>query len=166
VIVHEDIDATIAHHYEEFDIVVFKSVLGSTGDEGAQRKVVEGCRRALRPGGELWFAENLRASSMHRVARRIFIPWARSWVYLDIADVEGLLRDFGDTTLSAWGVLGAFGRNEYQRSALAGLDRAGAERLFPRRSRYVVAGVARKVQRSTAESSVRKSTWISPARVR
>jgi SAM-dependent methyltransferase len=166
VIAHEDIDATIAHHQEQFDLVVFKSVLGSTGSGESQRRVMSTILDALRPGGELWFAENLRASPVHRAARRLFVPWSKTWAYVDVDGLDPLLAGFQDVTLCAWGLLGAFGRTENQRSALAAVDRYGLERAVTRRSRYIVAGVARKPHRPMSPESVRKKRWVSPARVR
>ena len=56
-----------------FDVVVFKSVLGALQTYPNQTKMMQEIYRVLRPGGELWFAENLVASPLHMLARKLFV---------------------------------------------------------------------------------------------
>lgn len=132
---------------EAFDLVVFKSVLGRVGGGGRfdrQLRAVAGMHAALRPGGELWFAENATATRVHRAARRRFGAGRWAWRYVDLAELPELLAPFDSHESTTFGLTGAFGRSEAQRRALAALDRTVLDRVTRERWRYVVAGVARK----------------------
>jgi hypothetical protein len=98
----------------------------------------------LRPGGELWWAENLEASLVHRLARRLFIPWASHWRYLPVDMIDELMEHSAWSVVETRGFLAAFGRNERQRDFLADLDDKLLSLLAipPRRWRYIAAGVA------------------------
>ena len=140
------VDATALTYAERFDVVMFKSVLGGLGGDDAhetQHRAVAGMHRALRLGGELFFAENLVASPVHRLLRRRFVPW-QHWRYVSLAETLGFLAPFREVSYRTVGFSAAFGRTEHQRSVLGTLDRALLDRLVPERWRYVVVGVARK----------------------
>jgi SAM-dependent methyltransferase len=143
----EDIDATSIPYENRFDVIVFKSVLGGVGHDGAidrQRKAVQAMHRALRPGGRLLFAENLIGSSMHKFFRSKFIRWGNSWRYVTIDEMRDFLRDFRDVKYSTTGVLGTLGRSEGQRRMLSAVDRAALNALAPPAWRYIMYGVATK----------------------
>ncbi len=94
-----------------FDFVVFKSVLGAVGRNGhpeKQQQVLAEIHRVLKPGGALFFAENLRGAGLHRLARRLFVPWGKSWRYLKINELEEWLSIFGKKELHATGFFAAF----------------------------------------------------------
>lgn len=146
-ITYEDLDAVNNPHFEQFDIALFKSVLGGVGSVhglGGQEAALHGLHRALRPGGQLWFAENLVASPLHEFARRRFVSWGDRWRYVTLSEVQMMLRPFGSVEWATFGLAGAFGRNERQREVLGRLDRSGLDRLAPRQWRYIVACVATK----------------------
>jgi len=146
-ITYQDIDVTAIPHENQFDLVAFKSVLGALGDghgiEGQRRAVAE-MHKALKPGGVLLFAENLVASPLHRVARRMFVSWAAHWRYITTAEMRSFLAPFSDYQLHTTGVLATFGRNERQRRLLARLDRGLLNHVTPSNWRYIVYGVATK----------------------
>ncbi len=140
------LDATRMSFDGLFDLVVFKSVLGGIGrnsNMAAIERAVAGMFRALRPGGVLLFAENLKASRLHVHFRRIFVGWGKSWNYLNFSDIQRIFSDFRELRLRYGGFLGAFGRTEGQRSILGLFDRALSGSI-PNRWKYIVAGVARK----------------------
>ena len=145
-IAYEPIDASNIKVHGQFDVVCFKSMLGAVGRQGfdVQRRAVREMFRVLRPGGEVWFAENLAASPLHRFLRRTFVPWARSWRYLTLAELQELFASFGSCEIITAGFLAAFGRTERQRRMLARLDGSPLLRLFPPTWRYIAIGVARK----------------------
>jgi SAM-dependent methyltransferase len=146
-ITYASIDATAIPHREAFDLVVFKSVLGGIGRDGRadrQQLAIDQMHAALRPGGELWFAENLTASPVHRLLRQHCTDWGGRWRYLALEELTGQLARFSDVTWESGGVVAAFGRTEPQRQMLARLDRALLNAITPTRWRYVGYGVARK----------------------
>jgi SAM-dependent methyltransferase len=132
---------------EHFDLVVFKSVLGALRDQnpplGAQRTAVSEMHRVLKDGGRLLFAENLQASPLHTLLRERFVRWGRDWRYLSHVEISELLSGFTETDLSCRGFASAFGRREWQRSLLHGVDRLAVP-LVPVSWRYVAFGVAVK----------------------
>lgn len=140
-------DVLTLPHEGEFDLVVFKSVLGRVGGHDRfdlQLRAVDRLRTALRPGGELWFAENAAAGWPHRTARRYFGAGRWSWRYVDLTELARLLAPFEDANWTTFGVASAFGRSERQRRALARLDEALLGRLAPPSWRYVAAGFGRR----------------------
>jgi len=107
-----EIDATaISYHDNSFDVVLFKSVLGgigmALGFEGIQKAVSE-IHRVLKPGGVLLFAENQEGSFLHRQARRLFVPWGKSWLYTTMEQIESLLVDFSESEVSSFGFFSCF----------------------------------------------------------
>ncbi len=138
-------DATDLDYNREFDYVVFKSVLGGVGgalgSEG-QRAALVSMHQALKPGGQLLFAENLTASGVHQYMRRRFVAWGDRWMYVSADDLYGLLADFTDVQLESFGLVGAFGRSERQRDLLARIDSRLMDRVAPADWHYIMAGVA------------------------
>ncbi|MFZ6053382.1 class I SAM-dependent methyltransferase [Halocola ammonii] len=130
----------------EFDIICFKSVLGGVGRQGRsdlQQKAIEQIHQALKPGGVLLFAENLKASTFHQAMRKKFVQWGDEWNYPTLSEIKSLCSEFDETQLSTGGFLGAFGRSNKQRNALATLDRA-LDKLTSPSQRYVCFGFAKK----------------------
>jgi SAM-dependent methyltransferase len=131
----------------EFDVVLFKSVLGGVGHHGRkdrQRKALDAIYRALKPGGELLFAENLVASPLHRLMREQFTSWGDYWCYMTADELTSCMDSYANIDMKLVGFLGAFGRTETQRRMLGSLDIAFVERAVPRAWRYLAFGVARK----------------------
>jgi SAM-dependent methyltransferase len=144
---YERVDATDIPYQGAFDLVVFKSVLGAigrVGGRGAQGRAVAAMHRALKPGGELFFAENLVASPVHQFLRRRFVGWSGSWRYVTVEEVRAFLAPFSHAAYRTVGFAGVFGRTGAQRAVLGSLDRAVLDGMVPERWRYVIAGVARK----------------------
>lgn len=96
---------------ESFDAVVFKSVLGSVGRDGHDERMevaLSELRRVLRPGGVLFFAENLSATRVHRAFRRRFSRWGTQWNYLSLPRVKALLQGFSQVEMHTYGLFGCF----------------------------------------------------------
>ena len=146
-VAYEQIDGSRIPYVNHFDVIVFKSVLGAIGRAGGidlQQQAMQQMRQALRPGGMLLFAENLQASPAHRLCRKRFARWGKTWRYLSVAELEALLAAFRTYTLETTGFLAAFGRSEWQRNWLAVIDRATRYGGMPNRYKYVGYGVAQK----------------------
>jgi SAM-dependent methyltransferase len=144
---YASLDVTDVSYADRFDVVMFKSVLGALGGEdrlATQAHAVAQLHRALRVGGELFFAENLAASPAHRFLRRQFVGWGRRWRYVSIPEMLGFLSPFREVTYRTVGLCGALGRNNRQRALLGAVDRAFLDRLVPESWRYIMIGVARK----------------------
>lgn len=142
----EDLDATAIPYAERFDIVVFKSVLGGIGYDGAekQRAAIESMYRALKSGGLLLFAENLTGSALHRFLRSRYIRWGTRWRYVTVDEMRDFLNVFRNVQFGTTGFFGALGRSEKQRRMLATIDHLGVNAIVPPSWRYVIYGVARK----------------------
>jgi SAM-dependent methyltransferase len=144
---YERVDALNLPYADAFDLLVFKSVLGGIGHNGErerQRQAVQEMYKALKPGGELWFAENLVGSPVHSVLRDLFIDWAPRWRYISMGELADFLDPFASVTCRTFGVLGAFGRSERQRTILGRIDKLILNALVPAGWRYIAVGVARK----------------------
>jgi len=144
LIKHETVNALDIPYTEEFDIVVFKSVIGAIDDRELQKKAVGEMHNALKKGGELFFAENLVASPLHKFLRRKLIKWGTSWRYITIEEMHDFLEPFAEKYLQTNGFAGTFGRTEAQRNLLARGDKLFFERIVPEKWKYIIAGVARK----------------------
>jgi SAM-dependent methyltransferase len=144
---YRSVDASDIQYANEFDIICFKSVLGGIGRIGGaetQAKAIEGMYRALKKHGELFFAENLTSSPLHRLTRRRFVKWGSVWRYVSIPEMQKLLSPFSSIEYDTAGFACAFGRNERQRNALGILDARILARIVPENWRYIMFGVARK----------------------
>ena len=141
---YERIDATDIPYTQEFDVIVFKSMLGAIGKEESQAKAISEMYKALKTGGELFFAENLAGSPLHQSLRRRFIPWGRAWQYVSFASVEAFLSPFSRVDHRRMGFAAAFGRDEKQRNLLGMLDQMVLDHIVPDRWKYIIAGVAAK----------------------
>jgi len=132
---------------QEFDVILFKSVLGGVGrgnNRENQVKAVHEIHKALKRGGELWFAENLAASPFHRFFRSRFVPWGKTWRYVTVREMLAYLSVFSEVDFTTAGFLGGFGRTPFQRTVLGSMDRLVADRLVPETWRYIMIGIARK----------------------
>jgi len=146
-ITYVDVDATAIDFEECFDVVVFKSVLGGIGRADRadrQEQAIQQMHKALRPGGQLLFAENGAASPLHRLMRETFVPWGAEWRYPTREEMLRFLEPFRHVELRSTGFLAAFGRSERQRQLLALIDRAGVNRVIPESVGYILYGAAVK----------------------
>lgn len=144
---YESIDATYIPYENQFDLIVFKSILGVVGKDGnarRQQQAIHQIKKALKPGGKLVFAENLTGSPLHCLLRRRFVKWGRSWRYVSLNEIESYLQVFKSYTLKSNGFSSAFGRTEAQRNGLAAIDDALLNYCVPDRWKYIVYGMAEK----------------------
>jgi SAM-dependent methyltransferase len=144
---YADLDARALTYRERFDVIAFKSVLGGIvrGAPGPiAREVMLRLYTALKPGGVLLFAENLRSTPLHQLARSHLIGRKETWHYFSLREIEEMLGRFRSFELTTFGLLGCFGRSEAQRRLLGKLDRSVLDRLVPKTWHYVAAAIAYK----------------------
>lgn len=144
LITYESIDATNIPYRNRFDVICFKSTLGAINDRELQAKAINEMHKALKVGGELFFAENLTASAMHRFFRRKFVQWGRLWRYVSIEEMKEFLSQFSTVSTCAIGFAGTLGRSERQRSSLGVVDRLFFDHVIPEQWKYILIGVAKK----------------------
>jgi SAM-dependent methyltransferase len=150
---YASVDAVAIAHASEFDIVTFKSVLGGVGWEGQkvrQELAMSEIYKALKPGGELWFAENIVGSPLHQLARRYLVPWGCRWRYPTISEMLKFMAPYSSVQYQCFGFLGTFGRNRLQQTVLGKLDRMLVDKLVPASWRYIMIGVAKKTKGKSA----------------
>jgi SAM-dependent methyltransferase len=146
---YEDLNASFIPYENEFDLIVFKSILGGIGrgdDKQVQADVFHQAFKALKPGGKLIFAENLEASPLHRFFRKRFAPWSNYWRYISESECREFTNQFCNVKLEVTGFAGAFGRTEIQRNILALTDQCFFNFVLPRRWKYIVYVIAEKPQ--------------------
>ncbi len=112
-----DVDATkIPFESNLFDVVIFKSMLGTIGSYGDFNRIqvaINEINRVLKPGGILFFAENLQASHLHNFARKTFVEWGPRWYYVKYKEMEKLLQNFQKVEIKTTGFLAAFVPNRF-----------------------------------------------------
>lgn len=143
---YEAINAMDIQHQNAFDNVAFKSILGgiaANGKDAIKKQCLDEMYKALKPGGTLYFAENLEASGLHRFFRKKFVQWGGRWNYVRYRELNELFASFDEVEFHTVGFFGAFGRTEKQRKFFGTVDKV-FKPLIPKSKRYIVYGVARK----------------------
>jgi ubiquinone/menaquinone biosynthesis C-methylase UbiE len=128
-----------------FDIVIFKSVLGTIGKDNyyeKQIKALNEMNRVLKDGGILLFAENAKASFLHSFFRKIFRRWGNYWRYITPDEMSNMLKKFSKKEIYTAGFLSAFVPLKMKKLVLP-LDNF-IEKIVPKNSRYIVYGYAVK----------------------
>ncbi|MES2681311.1 MAG: methyltransferase domain-containing protein [Bacteroidota bacterium] len=147
LITYEDLNALALPYENHFDIIVFKSIIGGIGRKdspGTQQKVFDEIYKALKPGGKLLFAENMKASALHQKSRQLFTEWKDYWHYVPAEDMKAYLQAFSSFTMRFTGFLGTFGRNERQKQILAAADDVIFNWSCPDSWKYIAYGIAVK----------------------
>ena len=143
---YQAIDATSIPYENHFDIIVFKSILGGIGRNNKSHLIQETISqilKALKPGGKLLFAENLRGSKLHQFIRKKLVAWSY-WNYLEMNEAEQMFKQFSSFEFQTAGFLGLFGRSEFQRNVLGNVDTLLFEKIMPDNMKYILFGVAIK----------------------
>lgn len=146
-VTYEDINALSIPYTNAFDIIIFKSVLGGISCDKEltlQTTAIQQMHKALAPGGKLFFAENLKATVFHKLMRYFFIPHSNLWRYINLKEMEELLRPFAKKEMKTAGVLGVLGRRPMFRNIFSGLDHAIMNKVCPNRWQYITYGIAEK----------------------
>lgn len=141
---YEAVDATDIPYENEFDIIVFKSILGGiqkSDTTDPKIHTLNEIHKALKPGGMLLFAENLASSPLHRFLRRKY--GTPQWDYLELSELERVFSSFSSVNYITTGFFGCFGRTEKQRNILGRIDGL-LEYFIPKSKRYIISGIAKK----------------------
>ena len=144
---YEEIDATGIPYEDYFDVIVFKSVLGGIGKNNnyaLQEQAVSEMYKALKPGGKLLFAENLRASALHNFLRKTLHQWGGKWRYVSLQEINTMMKKFSSVDVATTGFLSLFGSNELQQNTLAAADEKVFNKLIPQHWHYIAYGIAIK----------------------
>jgi len=129
-----------------FDVVIFKSVLGSVGkNENIEKQfaAIKEIHRVLKPGGILLFAENAKASFVHKMFREIFRKWSEYWRYIALSEMENMLSVFNEKKIFVSGFLSVFASNDGVKKILFKTDSI-LEKFISKNSMYVIYGYAIK----------------------
>ena len=142
---YEVLDARDLPYAEQFDVVCYKSMLGGIlrADPGGAVAVVRAIWRALRPGGWLFFAENLPGTWWHRILRRRFGSLRDGWVYPRLEELIALHADFRPFHFTTFGLFGVVGDRLGCGRPAALVDRCLAP-VTPSRWHYALAAAACK----------------------
>lgn len=144
---YEAIDATNIPYENTFDVIVFKSILGGisrNGNTELRYKTIDEIYKALKPGGVLLFAENLKGSRLHNFFRKRMTAWGGYWNYVSLDELDTLFKKFSHLEYSTAGFLGTFGRTEMQRQFLGKIDTVILDSVLGERMKYIMYGVVRK----------------------
>ena len=144
---YEKVNALQIPYENEFDIIIFKSVLGGIGRNNNSNNItaaLENIHKALKPCGELLFVENLKGSPLHQFFRNKFVKWGISWNYQTIDALIEYTSKFSSLKYQTKGFLGAFGPNEKTRKIFGKIDTFIFDRVTPQNWRYIFIGVAKK----------------------
>ena len=144
---YEVIDATNIPYDNEFDIIVFKSMLGGiarNAKDSLKKSTIYEIYKSLKPNGILLFAENLEASGIHVFFRRNFTKWGLYWNYLKYSEIKEVFNIFDEINFHTCGFWGTFGRTENKKFFLGKLDTFFFNRVVPPKYRYIVFGMAYK----------------------
>ncbi len=144
---YKDIDASNIPYENHFDVIAFKSIIGGIGRNGQkelQQKVFSEIYKALKPGGQLLFAENLVASPLHNFMRKKFIKWSEYWRYVNIDEMKEFMSSFSRIDIRSCGFSAAFGRSEKQRNFLSAIDNWLLNKIIPQNWKYIAYGIAYK----------------------
>jgi SAM-dependent methyltransferase len=128
LIKYEVLNALYIPYSEMFQVVFLKSVLGGVGDHA---KAIEEIYKSLSKGGELWFAENLAGSPLHRFLRKRYVQWGNTWRCVTIHELLECFSMFSTFSYKTVGFLGALGRSPFQRRVLGMIDRIIADKMVP-----------------------------------
>lgn len=147
LITYQDIDASNIPYEDEFDLIIFKSVLGGIGafhSAEKQKQAIDSIYKALKPGGVILFAENLEASALHRYLRKRFTDWGANWRYTGIEETKSFFSAFSKLDFHTTGFLATLGRNETQRNLLHLGDKFIFNHILPSKYHYLCYGIATK----------------------
>jgi SAM-dependent methyltransferase len=144
-ITYQAINASEIGIRDKLDVIVLKSVLGGVSRNNQQhlkQQTIDSIYNALKPGGILLFAENLKSTHLHQFLRNKYTNLG-CWNYLEYDEIPKLFTKFEKLEVKTTGFFGTFGRTEFQRNILGNIDSI-LNYFIPKHKKYIVFGVATK----------------------
>jgi len=125
---------------DAYDIIAFKSVLGGLSTEANVIKAISELNRTLKPGGQIYFAENIKSSILHQVLRKRFTKWSSYWYYPSYSSLTNLFSStFKKEEYCSFGFFNIFGKGPLKKIMLFFEKRI----RMPQSLRYMALGVYR-----------------------
>lgn len=146
IVKYQDINAFDIPHENAFDVIIFKSILGTIGKYGwdKQNEVFRQVHKALKPGGKLLWAENMKGSPMHKIARKYLTTWGNLWRYPDMRDLDEFLKIYSKSEVHFNGFLAVFAKKGLLRDIFLKVDKSFFSYIIPANWKYIAYGIAEK----------------------
>ena len=157
---YEKIDALDIPYKNKFDCISFKSVLGVLGNQkerfknvNSQKRMINNISKALKKGGYLIFAENLKGSKFHQYILNKY-GWGKNytgWRYFSVKEYLDIVgNDFELLNYKTTGVIGNMVSKkkipfkERIKRIFGKIDIYILDKIFKENSRYVIFTVFKK----------------------
>ena len=152
---YEKIDALNIGYEDTFDCIGFKSIMGIVGYKNKdrlanldiQKRVIREISKALKIGGYLIFADNLKGSKFHQFINNKF-GWGKNsqgWRYFSTKEYFEIIGDdFEIINYQTVGVFGFLGKFEIIKKFLGIFDSILFNKLLNENSRYILLCICKK----------------------
>ncbi len=136
-----ELDATQTFS-QKYDIIATKSVLGGIGRKNKFsliEKTIKNIYNSLNPNGYYLFAENARATIIHKFFRNKINSWAKEWYYLNRRELLSALKIYPKFKIYSFGFFSPFYCNNFT----ARMDKI-IHPIVPSSWEYIIYGIAQK----------------------
>ena len=140
----QELNALGLPYTNEFDFVLFKSVLGGivrSNDLLKLKRIMSEIHKVLKPGGECLFIENMDGFFLHSYMRRRYGAAKNFWYYPSLKDFFILSKPFKSMKYQTFGFLG--GGDFLLKNFRSKLDYY-FEKIIPPTWHYIYAGIYKK----------------------
>ena len=129
---------------DEFDFVLFKSVLGGicrSNNFSDLKRIMYGIHDVLKPAGECLFIENMNGTFLHQYLRKRYGAGKNMWHYSSMEDFTDLSKPFKFVKYRTFGFLGG---GEFLLKNFRSKMDFYFEKIIPATWNYIYAGIYRK----------------------
>lgn len=141
---YKKVDVLNWNEKAKYDIIIVKSVLGALQTEERIKTAVENIYNNLNDDGIILFAENSRASFLHRLFRSKFTDWGKIWYYFDETSLKRIFKSFQILDFQFNGVSAVFANRLGLSKPFYKLDKYILNKIVPDKMKYMVYGYAKK----------------------